>query len=94
MSQTSSNYRQSLQQSGNILEPYFNLHAEAKRNVIEGLLEMAKVAYSAHRPQKLVYVLDDFSQRMIDLDQDLLDNSTSFPQKTGQPNQCKSGVRR
>lgn len=74
--ETSSNYRQSLQQSGNILEPYFHLHAEAKRNVIEGLLEMAKVAYSTHRPQKLVYVLDDFSQRMIDLDQDLLDNSS------------------
>lgn len=74
--ETSSNYRQSLQQSGNILEPYFNLHAVAKRNVLEALLEVAKVAYATYRPEKLVYITDEYTQRIIDLDVDLLSNSS------------------
>ncbi len=74
--ETSANYSQALQQSSNILEPYFNLHSQVKRNVLTALLEQAKVAYSVFQPQKLTYVLDDLSQQILRVDPELLDGST------------------
>lgn len=74
--EAAANYHQALQQASNILEPYYNLHNQMKRNVLEGLIEMAKVAYTTSKPRKLVYILDDLSQKVLDLDVDMLQNST------------------
>lgn len=74
-----SNTRQNLVQSSHILQPYFEMHNDVKREVLQALLECAKVAYTGGKPRKLTYVLDDMSYQMLDLNQenlDLLDNST------------------
>lgn len=68
--------RTALVQSSHILEPYFEMHSYVKRNVMQALLETAKIAYSGTKKKKLTYVLDDMSRRVIDLDVGLLDNST------------------
>jgi len=70
------NTQQSITQTLNILEPYFELHSHFKRNALQALLETAKVAYSQNRPKKLSYVLDDMSVSTLNLDMELLDNST------------------
>ena len=70
------NTRQSLIQSSHILEPYFELHNNVKRNVLQALIEAAKIAYSENKPRKLHYILDDMSRKTIDLDLALLDNTT------------------
>lgn len=70
------NTRQQLIQTSNILEPMFNLHNQCKRNVLQALIECAKVAYSAKDPGVLSYVLDDMSHQFFKIDQELLDNST------------------
>lgn len=70
------NTQQALVQSANILEPYFELHNNIKRNVLQALIETAKVAYSEFQPASISYVLDDMSRKMISMDYDLLDNST------------------
>lgn len=58
------NTKQSLIQSSQILEPYFNLHNEFKRQVLEGLLERAKVVYKNNPENKLSYVTDDMTHQM------------------------------
>lgn len=63
-------------QSSYIIEPYFELHNQIKKNVIEGLLETAKVFYSGANVRKLSYVIDDFSTKLLTLDKELLDNSS------------------
>lgn len=68
--------RTALVQSSHILEPYFELHSYVKRNVLQALIETAKIAYSGSNKKKLTYFLDDMSRRVIDLDVGLLDNST------------------
>ncbi|MDB4286361.1 hypothetical protein N9933_03580, partial [bacterium] len=70
------NTRQNIIQSSHILEPYFELHNNVKRNVLELLLETAKIAYSESKPKKLIYVLDDLSKQIINMDSGLLDGST------------------
>jgi hypothetical protein len=70
------NVKQSIIQSSHILEPYFKLHNDVKRNVLTSLLECAKVAYTINKPRKLNFCLDDLSLQMLDIDTDLLDNST------------------
>jgi len=71
-----SNTRQNLVQSSHILEWYFDMHSRTKRNVLQALLETAKVAYSNSDKKKLSYFLDDMSQRIINLDMGLLNDST------------------
>ena len=71
-----SNTRQSLIQSSHILEPYFELHNNIKKNVMTALLETAKVIYSVTPPKNLVYILDDMSKQMLKVDAELLDNSS------------------
>lgn len=68
--------RQALIQSSHILEPYFELHTYLKRNVMQALIETAKIAYAGSNKKKLTYFLDDMSRKIIDLDISLLDNST------------------
>lgn len=70
------NTRQNLMQSSHILEPYFELHNLVKKNLLQGLIELAKIAYSKSKKKKLIYVLDDLSKKMLDLDIDLLENNT------------------
>jgi len=70
------NVKNVLAANSNILEPFFNLHSLFKRNIIEALIETAKVAYRKSKNLKLVYMLDDMSQQILDVDVDLLENST------------------
>lgn len=70
------NTKQSIIQSSTILEPLFELHNIVKGNVLTSLLEVAKVAYSTGEVKNLAYVLDDLSQKMLTLDQEMLDNSS------------------
>jgi hypothetical protein len=70
------NTRQALTQSSHIIQPYFELHNIVKGNVLTGLLEMSKVAYSNGRQRKLNYILDDLSYQMLTVEKDLLDSST------------------
>lgn len=70
------NVNVSLQQSAFILEPYFNLLSIVKRNVLQALLDNAKVAYGTSEPKKLSYILDDYSKEIINIDPITLDNAT------------------
>lgn len=70
------NTRQNLVQSSHIIQPYFELHNIIKGNVLQALLETAKVAYSDGKAKKLVYILDDLSYNLLTVNQDLLDNSS------------------
>lgn len=70
------NTQQALVQSANILEPYFDMHNLIKRNVLQALIETAKVAYSELQPKSLSYALDDMSVAMLTPDYELLENST------------------
>jgi len=70
------NTKQTMVQSSHILEPVFELHNYVKRNVLQRLIETAKVAYTEKGNQKLNYILDDFSRQLLTVDADLLDNST------------------
>ena len=71
------NTKQSLIQSSHILEPYFDLHNNVKKNILQGLLDCAKVAYGGlNEPIKLTYILDDMSKKTLTVDPYLLDNST------------------
>jgi len=71
-----SNTRQSLVQSSYILEWYFDTHHHVKRNVLQALIETAKVCYSTTDKKKIAYFLDDMSQQLLTIDTGLLDNST------------------
>jgi len=68
--------RTALIQTSHILEPYFELHSHLKKNVLQALIEVAKIAYSNSDKKKLTYFLDDMSRKIIDLDIGLLDNTT------------------
>jgi hypothetical protein len=74
--QSVGNVRQTIMQASNILEPLFEMHNYVKRNVIERLLEVAKEAYSGSKSKMLRYVLDDLSIGMLQLDTEMLSNST------------------
>jgi hypothetical protein len=73
------NTKQNLVQASHIIQPYFELHNNTKANVLNGLLEKAKIAYSTGKPRKLTYILDDMSTYILDLNRenmDMLSNST------------------
>ena len=65
-------------QSSYIIEPYFELHNQVKRNVLSSHIETCKSVYSqpSFHNKKLNYVLDDMSLKMLTVDTNLLDNST------------------
>ena len=62
--------------TSNILEPYFDLHNHVKRNVLQALVEQAKISYSQSDGEIISYTLDDLSAQMLKIDGGLLDNST------------------
>lgn len=70
------NVNKALTLSTNILETFFQTHDRVKRDVLQGLLECAKVAYAKNRPKKINYFLDDLSAAALTVDQELLDAST------------------
>ncbi len=71
-----SNARTAIVQSANIIEPYYEVHNNVKRNSLQALIECAKVAYSEFQPKYLNYVLDDMTRRMVEMDYELLENSS------------------
>lgn len=68
--------RQAVVQTSHILEPYFEAHTSVKRNVLQSLLQVAKVAYIQNPPESLNYTLDDMSLITLEVDTGLLDDST------------------
>lgn len=67
-----SNTRQSLVQSSHIIQPYFELHNNVKREVLQGLIDTAVVAYSESQPKKLSYIMDDMTVAMFTTDPEML----------------------
>jgi len=63
-------------QSSYILEPYFELHNQIKRNVLQSIVDTSKNIYVEENIDKLIYVIDDLSTRMLEIDSELLDSST------------------
>lgn len=88
------NTQQAIVQSANILEYYFDLHNYLKRNILQSLLENAKIAYSNKDKLKLTYILDDFSRQTLNVDMGLLDNSTLgiFISNSGKAEQIKQNL--
>ena len=76
VSERVSNNQQNLVQTSHMLEPYFDLHNSVKRNVLQGLINLAKVAYAGSDKKYLSYILDDMSMEMLELDINLLEEST------------------
>ena len=75
-SQEVGNTKQTIVQTSHILENYFQMHNYVKRNVLQSLIEAAKVAYSVNPPDSLTYTMDDMSIKTLEVDTGLLDNST------------------
>ena len=76
VSERVTNNQQNLVQTSHMLEPYFDLHNCIKRNVLQGLLDLSKVAYANSDKKVISYLLDDMSAEMLNLDINLLDEST------------------
>lgn len=71
------NNQQSLVQTQYMLEPYFDLHNQVKKNVMQGLLDTGKVAFSREdAPEYLNYIADDMSVEMFKINKDLLASET------------------
>lgn len=70
------NNQQNAMQSSYGLEPYFDIHNVFKTNVLKALIEAYKVAYSGKEDSKMVFMLDDLSKELINIDAGLLDGST------------------
>jgi hypothetical protein len=67
--------RQAVNQASYVLEPYFQDHANVKKNVLQALVEQARIAYRGVN-KKIQYALDDLSLAYLNLDGELLDLST------------------
>ena len=76
VSERVTNNQQNLVQTSHMLEPYFDLHNHIKRNVLQGLVDLAKVAYATSEKKHISYLLDDMSMEMLQMDINLLDEST------------------
>lgn len=76
VSERVANNQQNLVQTSHMLEPYFDLHNCIKKNVLQGLVDLAKVAYANSDKKQISYILDDMSSEMLQMDINLLDEST------------------
>lgn len=94
-SKSVTNNEQDLIQTSHILEPYYALHDRVKVNVLNALLDTAKIAYSDSEDLVLNYVLDDLSRHMLRVDTALLNNSTLglFIENGGNAQEIKDTVR-
>jgi hypothetical protein len=70
------NAQQSLMQSSNIVQLYFQQHNLVKRNVLSALIEVAKIAYKDSDKKKIPFIMDDMSKEIINVDLGLLQSST------------------
>lgn len=61
------NMQQNISQSANILEPFLRIHDLFKNNLLLYMVDAAKFIYSKISDKKLVYILDDYSQKIIEL---------------------------
>lgn len=62
------NTQQSLIQTSNILEPYFNLHNQLKKEILYGLYDCAVTAYSGENNYKMSYMMDDMGLKILEID--------------------------
>lgn len=87
------NTQQALVQNSYILEPFYSLHDKVKRNVSLAAIEQAKITYKDNT-EPLVYVLDDMSQAILELDQELLESTTIglFIADNGKTNEIKQTI--
>ena len=76
VSERVANNQQNLVQTSHMLEPYFDLHNCIKKNVLQGLVDIAKVAYADSDKKAISYIMDDMSQEMLQMDVNLLNEST------------------
>lgn len=76
VSERVTNNQQNLVQTSHMLEPYFDLHNHIKKEVLQALLNLAKVAYAVSDKEFVTYILDDMSLEMLQLDINLLEEST------------------
>jgi len=67
--------QQAVVQSSHITEELFYSHGTVKQDLLESLIDSAKVAY-AERPKKIQYILDDMSIAMFTIDPDKFTNSS------------------
>jgi len=88
------NTQQSIQQSSYILEPYFSFHNVIKRNVLNYLLNTARLAYSIGNKKHLTYTLDDLSQHILKIDKELLTFNTFgiFISNNVKPDELKNNI--
>ena len=95
VSESVANNQQNLIQTSLILEPYFDLHNSVKKNVLNALLNVAKIAYTNSPLQALSYVLDDMSIKTLNVDVNLLDTSTLgiFVEDSGESQESRDLVR-
>jgi hypothetical protein len=70
------NVEKVMNQSTNILNNFFDMHALFKKNLLTALIENIKICYRNSDKKFLTYVLDDMTQHIIHLDSELLSNST------------------
>ena len=75
-SEAVTNSQANLTQNSYILEPYFDLHNSVKKEILQALIEQAKVTYADSDGEKLSYFLDDMSIQLLTIDAGLLSGST------------------
>lgn len=71
---TSSNNRMNIAQADRQLAKFYERHRVIKERVLRGVLHMARVAYKKN-PIKRSIILDDFSQKELELDAAMLDRA-------------------
>lgn len=88
------NTQQSITQASYVLEPYFALHNIVKRDVLQYLLDTARLAYSSGTKKKLSFALDDLSMQLLYLDKDMLTFNTFgiFISNTTKPDELKQNI--
>ena len=70
------NTKQSITQSSYVLEPFFEIHILVKKELLQYLINIARVAYSRGNKKKLSFVLDDMSNQLLNINQELLEMNT------------------
>jgi len=70
------NVNQALNLTSNKLEVFFSKRAKVKQNVLQALIESAKVVYTQEDPVVLSYILDDHTYAYLKVDPVLLANSS------------------
>jgi len=73
--QSLGNNQQNLVQTSHVLYPLYTQHNGVKRVVLDALLTMAKIAWHGSGKKKLTYILDDLTERLLNIDMALVDSS-------------------